>query len=308
MFDLNQDIILLEHPEAEFEPQGVRQIITIGSVRRVSVDALFNRVSNNPPPTTAAAADAASGAGLDDDDDDDEMYAPDFADCAVGESELPSLLPESEEALAVVPPPGHLVADGVELRENCALATLRAACAALGLGKSGGKATVLQRLRNHFAKQRLLEAHEAQGDPARSQLPREQAHVQSPSPEEVRRHNLSRIPYQVWCERCLKYQAKADRHFTERPTGVCGEKLTCLILKDGHTGAVEAIPTPGKGGSSAYKFLVTEATKFLNYCGHTEITLKSDREPACLALQQGIKDRLSKQSQVTIKQLQQSSP
>ena len=321
MFELNQDITLLEQPEAEFEPHRTRQIIAIGSVHPVSIDALFNRVSNNAP-TAAAAATAPSavvdgGAGVG--EDDDELCVPDFVEGGVEESALPPLLPESEDAVATVPQPGHLVVDGVELHENCALSTLRAACAALGLGKSGGKAAVLQRLRNHFAKQRLLEVHEAQDDPmARSQLPREQAPVHSPSAEEVRRHNLSHIPYQPWCEHCLKYPAKADRHIqrgpetrersarsfdfcsTERPTCVRGERLICLILKDGHTGAIEAIPTPGKGGSSAYNFLVTEATKFLNYCGQTEITFKSDSEPAGLALQQGIKDLRSKMKLGTI--------
>ena len=73
-----------------------------------------------------------------------------------------------------------------------------------------------------------------------------------------------------------------------------------LITKDAHTHAIAAIPTPAKGGSVAYRYWVHEAVKFLNFCGSNPVTLKSDSEPACLALQQGIKDLRSRMNFSTI--------
>ena len=98
----------------------------------------------------------------------------------------------------------HVVLEGVELHEGCTLSTLRAACTALGIGKSGGTATVLQRIHNFMDRQRLLERHQVED--ARVQLPREQAPVSEPTPEEMRRHALSHIPFMPWCEHCIKFQ------------------------------------------------------------------------------------------------------
>ena len=79
---------------------------------------------------------------------------------------------------------------------------------ALGIGKSGGKATVLQRIHNFMDRQRPLERHQVED--ARVELPREQAPVAEP--EEVRRHALSHVPFRPWREHCVKFQARADRH------------------------------------------------------------------------------------------------
>ena len=125
------------------------------------------------------------------------------------------------------------------------------------------------------------------------------------------------MPYADWCPRCVRFRAKADKHVRAKPDvredSVCcmdfaytgrrtpaqfeghtQEKLVVLVLKDSHTGAVHAIPTPAKGGTIAFKYLVAETCRFLNYCGHQTCTIRSDSEPACLALQRGIKAFRSK--------------
>ena len=243
------------------------------------------------------------------------MHIPDFEhEDALNEEQLP---PEPEEREEALPQQGHLVVDGIELRERCTLSTLRAACTKLGLGKSGGKLTVLERIRSHLSKQRLLETHEVSHGDA-PLLPKEQPPVVGPTAEQKRRHCLCHIPFEPWCEFCAAYRARADKHlqarpecrehstvafdfcFTERATGVKGDKLAVLIMKDAHTHAIAAIPTPAKGGSIAYRYLVHEAVKFLNFCGSNPVTLKSDSEPACLALQQGIKDLRSRMKLATI--------
>ncbi|CAE7616396.1 GIP [Symbiodinium natans] len=305
VFELNTPLSSLDLSEASFVPSRIHNIITIGSCSKINIDELFGRVP--PARRDHVSEDAESDAGLPDvpiggvgniAGPDDEIQEGD---------ELPG-----QEAEEVMQPAmrAHVVVEGVELHEGCTLSTLRAACTALGIGKSGGKATVLQRIHNFMDRQRLLERHQVED--ARVQLPREQAPVSEPTPEEVRRHALSHIPFMPWCEHCIKFQARADRHvqarpdvracstcsfdfaFTERETGRPGDKLICLILKDSHTGATCAIPTPAKGGTVAFKFMVAEVCKFLNFCGHTEIALRSDGEPACLALQQGVKELRSR--------------
>ncbi|CAE7833119.1 unnamed protein product [Symbiodinium sp. CCMP2592] len=88
----------------------------------------------------------------------------------------------------------------------------------------------------------------------------------------------------------IQLLCKASRVSKPPPDGERGEKLICLIAKDAHTGACAAIPTPAKGGSVAFRFLVAELCKFISFCGHSEVTLRSDGQPTCRALQQGVKD------------------
>ena len=314
VFELNQDITRVDDPEPSFEPERMWHIITIGSTEPLSVDTLFRRVSPPARPSRDFSGDdAESEAGL-------PGLPPELDGEALDDEDAQGPEPEDEGAgvvspaeLAAEPEPGHLVVEGVELHLGCTLATLRAACSVLGIGRSGGKATVLERIGNYLARQRLLERHAVQDDPvARAQLPIEQTPVVAPSEEELRRHMLSHIPYQPYCPHCVAYQARSDRHvrhradtrtcstlsfdfcYTERATGEAGSKLICLVLRDSHTGAVCAIPTPSKGGSVVSRFQVAEICKFLNFCGHEEVTLRSDPEPVCLALQQSVKDLRAK--------------
>ena len=305
--ELNQDLSLLDQPEAEFEPKELRQVITIVSCDKVDIDVLFNQRAPSP----AADEDANMS-------EKDLAEVPhDFLDEIFDDINEGRLFDEageprfdaSTEPGAAAPSRGHIVVDGVELHEGCNLKTLRAACTALGIGRSGGKATVLSRIASHLDKLRLLEKHQVEHDSiAVENEPRQQAPVAAPTPEQIRLHQLNHIPYQPWCEHCIKYQARSDKHvkarpetrqcsvcsfdycFTERPHGQRGEKLICLIVKDSHTSACAAIPTPAKGGPITFRFLVAELCKFIGFCGHSEVTLRSDGEPTCRALQQGVKD------------------
>ena len=54
-----------------------------------------------------------------------------------------------------------LIVDGITLSLNSTLAVLRQAAQSLGLGHSGGKSTVLTRIRDHLSKQALIAAHQA---------------------------------------------------------------------------------------------------------------------------------------------------
>ena len=59
--------------------------------------------------------------------------------------------PEGDDQMAANPA-APIVVDGVRLSLDCSLAVLRAACRTLGIGRSGGKATVLKRIEDHLRK------------------------------------------------------------------------------------------------------------------------------------------------------------
>ena len=189
---------------------------------------------------------------------------------------------------------------------DCTLATLRAAAQSLGLGKSGGKSTVLRRIREHLVRHNLLEQHRARAEVEGSVQGREQRFVKEPSPEEVRLHQLTHLPYKEWCSACVSNRARSDRHervlsderqcstfafdfcYTAR-SSTPTQKLVCLVGVDSHTGAQQAWPIPQKGGTLNLKYLCAEICRLLNYLGHSEVTVKSDGEPTCLALQKLVK-------------------
>ena len=315
--EFNQDVSLLEQPEAEFQPRRIYHMITIGSCNKVDLDVLFNRKPSATLPATDDADAEMRDDGLPelphecDSDAFDQDEVLEAIDKIVDDEAAAAAAKQQSKQ-------GHIVVDGVELHEGCNLKTIRAACEALKIGKSGGKATLLARIADHLDKQRLLEHHQVEHDPVASRLqPREQAPVAAPTPEQIRLHSLTHIPFQPWCEHCIKFQARSDKHtkarpetrecsvcafdycFTERPSGDKGQKLICLVAKDSHTGATVAIPTPAKGGSIAFRFLVAELCKFINFCGHSEVALRSDGEATCRALAQGVKDLRTKLKLVT---------
>ena len=137
--EFNQDVTLLEQPEAEFQPRRIHQTITIGSVGKVDIDALFNRkpreVQFAPPDDDAMHDDGLPALP--------EECAGDVVDQDEVLAGIDEVLDAEAEAATAAhqSQPGHIVVDGVELHEGCNLKTIRAACEALGIGKSGGKST-----------------------------------------------------------------------------------------------------------------------------------------------------------------------
>ena len=236
VFELNQDLTLLEQREAEFEPSRLHQVITIGSRERVDVNFLFGKV---PPPTLSTTSEAtttavATGVG---DDPDEDMYVPDFEhEDILNEEQLP---PEPEEQDEALPQPGHLVVDGIELHERCTLSTIRAAATKLGLGKSGGKTTVLDRIRSHLAKQRLLETHELSHGDALT-LPKEQVQLLD--------HQQSKSAGTVCAIFLLSLGANSAQHTEQGQTSICKPGLRVVRTQQLHlTSASLSAPLVSKG-------------------------------------------------------------
>ena len=80
--------------------------------------------------------------------------------------ELPAAAEEAELPVAERPDVDYksVMVDGVKLDSNTPLRTLRGACESLGLSKTGGKATCLERLWKHLESQELIAAHSAHRD------------------------------------------------------------------------------------------------------------------------------------------------
>ena len=134
-----------------------------------------------------------------------------------------------------------------------------------------------------------------------------------PSREEVERHMLTHAPYRSWCRHCVKGKAKGKPHM--RSTGVEDEvpcvvvdymymnseakeddaqSMPILVYKDlvtsrGGTGMMFAKVVPQKGRCEyATKSVVTDVEAL----GQKNMVLKSDGEPALVALKETIKEEL----------------
>ena len=191
--------------------------------------------------------------------------------------------------------------DGVSLDSSFPLAVIRQACTSLGLARSGGKATCLQRLKKHLESQQLVAQHSAE-----IQLRADEERVAAspvvpvePSDEVRAQHALTHQPFASWCEICVSNRGRQDSHMPH-PVPSSGSsvlsfdfgfltrldvdsKLTALFICDQFTKLVHVVPTPSKGGRYL-SYLTTELCRFVMYTQHKSIILRTDSEPATLAL------------------------
>ena len=139
-----------------------------------------------------------------------------------------------------------------------------------------------------------------------------------PTRDDVAHHNLTHIPYRSWCECCVKGRAVDDPHrraghghsdvevvsldycwMTETRQERLQRKLAqlagrpyskpsgqpILVLKTRNTQVVAASVVPVKG---AHAHSVDLIVKFLKFVGERKVILKSDQEPAILALKDAV--------------------
>ena len=121
-----------------------------------------------------------------------------------------------------------------------------------------------------------------------------------PSPEEVRQHNLTHMPYRNWCPHCVRGRGKEMDHKKKKDTNeqdipeyhldYCfpgdeeGEKLTILVVVEKETKMKKAVVVPSKGSTGRYAAKMV--LELIAECGDKDrpILLKSDQEPAILYL------------------------
>ena len=187
-----------------------------------------------------------------------------------GASNVPAAAGEAEDHVEDRPEAGDafsVIVDGVALDSSFPLGTIRQACSALGLGRSGGKVKCLERIKKHLESQELAAQHHAE-----VQLRNEGERVAVSPPvrtepsDEVRAHrNLTHQPYAAWCEVCVSNRGRQDSHVPhpEPSSGASvisfdsgylnrldddddDPKLTALFVCDQHTKLVHVVPTPPK--------------------------------------------------------------
>jgi len=127
----------------------------------------------------------------------------------------------------------------------------------------------------------------------------------APSAEEVARHSATHLPYRSWCKHCVNGRGTAHPHVSQHnskegevPTvgadyhymGKEGEEGTVpmLALEDAPSKVIFDMVATAKGVN---EYMVKRVVQCLDLLGHKRIILKSDQEPALVALLDEVKHR-----------------
>ena len=218
------------------------------------------------------------------------------------------------------PPQPAVAADEprpVPLNEHSRVADLKARLKQLGAPVWGDKARLWERVQEYEARQQasaeteaILKAREEalNRDPTLGRQPLELAAPAPPSEVARRLHELTHLPYEPWCEACVRGRGKDLPHyglqrgeldearlrpmvcmdwFDVASSGEDGKRVegttVTLLLTDAETGYVAAIPSPSKG-QDMYTHLTKMVVTFLKVMRHEKLKIRADQEPALKAL------------------------
>ena len=121
-----------------------------------------------------------------------------------------------------------------------------------------------------------------------------------PSRDEVAQHYATHCPYRSWCPICVAASAREDPH-RRRAAGRDSEsglpvvvidyellegKITVLIARDLESGATLAYDCESKGPSDSW--MIKQFVKDLEDWGRKDVCIKSDGEPAIIAVQSAL--------------------
>ena len=101
-----------------------------------------------------------------------------------------------------------------DININCPLRVIRTACSTLGLSVRGSKKINMQRLQNFVKTQELMAAHSVETQ-LRSESKREvrvQKRPVEPTKEQIEKRNLTHEPFEEWCELCVSFRSRQDKH------------------------------------------------------------------------------------------------
>ena len=142
-----------------------------------------------------------------------------------------------------------------------------------------------------------------EGHECGSREPRKLRDPKLPSPEEVRAHELTHLPYRSWCVHCVRGKGKSmdhrrgegDAEVREVHVDYCfmggqdDDKTKCIVIaKDRMTKMIMCSVVPTKGGRD--EFPAKRICAFIRELGleHVDLTLKGDQEPALCDLKNEI--------------------
>ena len=111
-------------------------------------------------------------------------------------------------------PEDKLQLGDLEFSKDSSQKVLREAAEHLGLSKAGSKDKIWKRICEFQKEERLKDAlissgklrRELEGPRPHGPLP-----LKQPTEEERKRHEITRLPFQPWCEECVKCRARADK-------------------------------------------------------------------------------------------------
>ena len=143
------------------------------------------------------------------------------------------------------------------------------------------------------------EMHDDDGIQSGARLPMKVQDPKLPTPEEVKEHALTHLPYRAWCPHCVRGKGKSmQRRQSKDKPGIreihvdyCfmgkaeDHRPKCIVVaKDRETRMVMASVVPLKGAS--HEFPARRIRAFVNElgCEHVDIIIKSDQEPAIIDL------------------------
>ena len=125
----------------------------------------------------------------------------------------------------------------------------------------------------------------------------------NPTQEEVERHNMTHLPYRAWCPVCVEAKGKEDPHRKLEEKGdkpkvgldyksfgqekVGNDRTTMIVGRDRDTRMTFCHVCLCKGPTD--EWVVDRLQEDIDRLGHTEIILKTDGEPAIVALMDSIK-------------------
>ena len=156
--------------------------------------------------------------------------------------------------------PDHIVVNEVELTAVSRLRELRAACRFFGVSQSGSRLKCYQRLVSYLKEREIKAAAEAvaAAEMQVAQRPRMQPLIPVPSQEVQDLHALSHVPYQPWCEACLKHRGRPDRHMRTGASRIGGVPVISLDFAYTKAGEVEREPQRVDRGQEADEDMVVD--------------------------------------------------
>lgn len=200
-------------------PHSVEAVITLGHEVPMTGDHLgfstvispLDLVGSESANIHALAASGQAGHG--------DSVVPEIPDSevAIRAKDLPML--ECDATQPEVPVGAdEIEIDGTRLHSGSSHAALQAGHSALGISTSGNRGQLFRRMIRRLEEYQLLASHsvkrklmaESQRAPKGVSIPN------APSDEEVREHNLTRIPFKSWCPLCITCKSRQDQY---RPQG-----------------------------------------------------------------------------------------
>ena len=118
-----------------------------------------------------------------------------------------------------------------------------------------------------------------------------------PTSDMVDRHDATHCPYRSWCSACVRAKAKEDAHKRDKAgldeaSGLPvismdyempEEKIVMLVVKDDESGSTLAYDCEVKGPGD--EWMLRQLAKDLEEWGRKDICVKTDGEPAMIAVQ-----------------------